>query len=226
MLFGRCKFGCRAGPCAVLRMRHFLDSALDMSPDDAGGSERKHLNESSPGSGDSRSFPHLQVRFGLYEVNLQTCELRKGGLRLKIPHQSFQILAMLLERPGQVITREVLKRELWPTDVFVNFERSLNSAVQKLRSVLRDTSRKPRYIETLPREGYRFIASVQPLMPFSTEVPQGAATLGPAELPAVNKTSDELPTVVSVQARNWRPWAAAVLVLVLGFAWCICLGSA
>ena len=71
---------------------------------------------------------------------------------------------MLLERPGEVVSREDLKRELWPSDVFVNFEASLNSAVQKLRSALQDTSRKPRYIETLPRVGYRFIASIGPLI--------------------------------------------------------------
>ena len=112
-------------------------------------------------------FPRLHVRFGLFEFNLQTHELRKGGLRLKVSHQSFQILAMLLERPGQVISREDLRRELWPSTVFVNFEGSLNSAVQKLRSALQDTSRQPRYIETLPRVGYRFIASVESLIPVS-----------------------------------------------------------
>lgn len=198
-----------------MRDVHFHDSGLDMSPVEPGSSEAEHLNESSSGSRDSRSVPHLHVRFGLYEVNLQTGELRKGGLRLKVPHQSFQILAMLLERPGQVIAREELKRELWPSDIFVNFERSLNSAVQKLRSVLQDTSRKPRYIETLPREGYRFIASVEPLMPVSTEAPQSTAILDSGELPSVDKTSDELSTLPSVPGRNWRYWAAAVLCLVL-----------
>jgi len=184
-----------------------------MSPDDARGSERKHPDET--GFYDPRSAPHLHVRFGLFEVNLQTREIRKAGLRLKVPHQSFQILAMLLERPGQVITREDLKRELWPSDVFVNFERSLNSAVQKLRSALQDTSRKPRYIETLPREGYRFIASVEPLLPASTESPQSAATLDSPELPSVDATPDKLSTVPRVQGRNWPYWAAAVLLLVL-----------
>jgi len=121
---------------------------------------------------------------------------------------------MLLERPGQVVTREDLKRELWPSDVFVNFERSLNSAVQKLRSALQDTSRKPRYIETLPREGYRFIASVEPLIPVSAEAPPSAPTSASAELPSVNSTPDELSSGSSVPYR-WRYWAAAALFLVL-----------
>ncbi|MGA7079110.1 MAG: winged helix-turn-helix domain-containing protein [Terriglobales bacterium] len=171
--------------------------------------------ESSSASDDSISVAPLHVRFGLYEVNLQKRELRKGGLRLRVPHQSFQILVMLLERPGQVISREDLKRELWPSDVFVNYERSLNSAVQKLRSALRDTSRKPRYIETLPREGYRFIASIGPLIPASTEAPADAAILASVELPSDNKTSEELSTVPSAPHRNWRYWSAAALFLVL-----------
>jgi DNA-binding winged helix-turn-helix (wHTH) protein/tetratricopeptide (TPR) repeat protein/TolB-like protein len=180
--------------------------------------------ESSSGSDDSSSVAPLHLRFGLYEVNLQKRELRKGGLRLRIPHQSFQILAMLLEKPGQLISREDLKRELWPSDVFVNYERSLNSAVQKLRSALRDTSRKPRYIETLPREGYRFIAGVERLMPASTEVPADAAILDSVELssdlPSDNETSDELSTVRSAQHRNWRYWAAALfLVLIVVYVW-------
>ena len=193
----------------------FLGSALNMSPVEPDSSERQHLSESASDSRDPRSAPHLHIRFGLYEVNLQTREIRKGGLRLRVPHQSFQILAMLLEKPGQIVTREDLKRELWPSDVFVNFERSLNSAVQKLRSALRDTSRKPRYIETLPREGYRFIASVEPLVAVSTEAPQSTATSDFGKLPSVDHTSDELPTLPPVSARNWRYWAAAALCTVL-----------
>jgi len=199
------------------RARHCLDSASNMSPNDERGSQHTDLNETD--SRDPRSAPHLHVRFGLFEVNLQRRELRKGGLRLKIPHQSFRILAMLLERPGQVITREDLKRELWPSDVFVNFERSLNSAVQKLRSVLQDTSRKPRYVETLPREGYRFIASVEPLMPRSTEESRSAARVDSAELSSIDATPDNLPAMPRLQSRNWPYWAAAVLLSVLFVAY-------
>jgi len=162
--------------------------------------------------------------FGLYEVDLHAHELRKGGLRLKIPHQSFQILAMLLERPGEVVSREDLRRRLWPSDVFVNFEAGLNSAVQRLRSALQDTSLEPRYIETLPRVGYRFIASVEPLLPFSEilvtdEAPSGAATLDSGELPAVDIAPEEFPTVPRAKVRGWPYWAVAVLLLFLSVAY-------
>ena len=186
-----------------------------MSPVEPGNPETEHLKEPSSGFIDSRSDHHWHVRFGLFEVDLQTHELRKGGLRLKIPHQSFQILAMLLERPGQVVSREDLRQELWPGDVFVNFEGSLNSAVQKLRSALQDTSREPRYIETLPKVGYRFKASVELLIPVSDEEPQSAATSDSAELPLIDTISDELLTAPPIQRRHWPYWAAAVLSLAL-----------
>ena len=100
------------------------------------------------------------VRFGVFEVNLRSGELRKHGLRLRLPGQPFKILAILLERPGAAVTREELQKSLWPDDTFVDFEHSLNSAIKKLRAVLGDSAESPRYIETLPRLGYRFIAPV------------------------------------------------------------------
>lgn len=194
-----------------------------MSAVEPGNSERAHLNETPSGLSDSRSYPSLHVRFGPYEVNGERCELRKGTLKLKLPHQSFQILAMLLEKPGQVVSRESLRRELWPDDVYVNFEGSLNSAVQRLRSALQDTSREPRYIETLPREGYRFIASVERPTPVCDEEAKSATTVDSSELPSVSKESVELPSIVSVPSRNWRYWAPAMvlllIVLVVSYAW-------
>src|SRR3974390_1251723 len=100
------------------------------------------------------------VRFGLFELDLQAGELRKGGVRIKLQDQPFQILAMLLERPGELVTREDLQKRLWPSDTFVDFDLSLNSAVKKLRQALSDASENPRYIETLYRRGYRFIGQV------------------------------------------------------------------
>jgi Tol biopolymer transport system component/DNA-binding winged helix-turn-helix (wHTH) protein len=100
------------------------------------------------------------VRFGVFEVNLRSGELRKHGLRLRIPGQPFKILALLLERPGEAVTREELQKNLWPDDTFVDFEHSLNSAIKKLRAALGDSAESSRYIETLPRLGYRFIAPV------------------------------------------------------------------
>ena len=138
-----------------------------MSSVESKGPEDMPVNDGAPAVRDLASDQRALLHFGLYEVDLQKSELRKGGLRLKVPRQSFQILATLLKRPGEIVTRESLRQELWPSDVFVNFEGSLNSAVQKLRSVLQDTSRDPRYIETLPRVGYRFIANVESVIPVS-----------------------------------------------------------
>jgi Tol biopolymer transport system component/DNA-binding winged helix-turn-helix (wHTH) protein len=100
------------------------------------------------------------VRFGVFEVNLRSGELRKHGLRLRLAGQPFKILAILLERPGEVVSREELQKTLWPDDTFVDFEHSLNSAIKKLRAALGDSAESPRYVETLPRLGYRFVAPV------------------------------------------------------------------
>ena len=100
------------------------------------------------------------VRFMVYEVNLRTGELRKHGNRLRLQEQPFQVLAMLLERPGELVTRDELRQKLWPADTFVDFDHSLNTAINKLRETLGDSSNSPRFIETLPRRGYRFIAPV------------------------------------------------------------------
>jgi TolB-like protein/Tfp pilus assembly protein PilF len=107
------------------------------------------------------SPPSPRVRFGAFELNLQSGELFKHGRRIKLQTQSFLILASLLERPGEVLTREELRRRLWPSDVFVDFEVGLNAAINRLRDVLDDSPEKPRFIETLPRRGYRFIAPLQ-----------------------------------------------------------------
>src|SRR5262249_31344410 len=97
------------------------------------------------------------VKFGLFELDLRTGELRKSGMRIKLQQQPLQILTMLLERPGEIVTREELQKRLWPIDTFVAFDLSLNSAVKKLRQALGDESDNPRFIETLYRRGYRFI---------------------------------------------------------------------
>jgi len=102
------------------------------------------------------------VRLGLFELDLRAGELRKNGVKIKLQEQSFRILAALLRKPGDVITREELRRELWPSDTFVDFDHSLNAAVKRLRDALDDSAENPRFIETLPRHGYRFIASVAP----------------------------------------------------------------
>jgi TolB-like protein/DNA-binding winged helix-turn-helix (wHTH) protein len=101
------------------------------------------------------------TRFGAFEVDLRSGELHKHGIRLKLQDQPFRVLALLLERPGEVVTRDELRQELWPADTFVDFDTGLNSAIKKLRDVLADSAEEPRYIETLPRRGYRFIAEIK-----------------------------------------------------------------
>ncbi len=100
------------------------------------------------------------VQFGPFEADFRTRELRKHGVNLKLVGQPFEVLAMLLERPGQLVTREELLARLWPTDTFVDFDHGLNAVVNKLRDALNDSAEKPKYVETLPRRGYRFISAV------------------------------------------------------------------
>src|SRR5271169_659042 len=99
--------------------------------------------------------------FGPYEADLPSGELRKNGTRIKIQDLPLRLMSVLAENPGQVVTREELQKRLWPDDTFVNFEDGLNTAVRKLREALCDDAEKPRYIETVPRRGYRFIAPVE-----------------------------------------------------------------
>jgi TolB-like protein/DNA-binding winged helix-turn-helix (wHTH) protein/Tfp pilus assembly protein PilF len=105
------------------------------------------------------------VRFGVFEVDLRAGELRRSGSKVKLQEQPFQVLAMLLERPGEVVTREAIQQKLWPSDTFVDFEHSINAAVKRLREALDDDADNPRFVETLPRRGYRFIAQVAAASP-------------------------------------------------------------
>src|SRR5438552_19216029 len=107
---------------------------------------------------DMRSFGIL--RFGTFEVDLRAGEVRKQGVRIKLQEQPFQVLTVLLQRPGEVVTREELRNQNWPPDTFVDFDNSLNTAINKLREALGDSADSPRFIETLPQRGYRFIAPV------------------------------------------------------------------
>ncbi len=101
------------------------------------------------------------VRFGPYEADFHTQELRKHGMKLKLSGQPLQILEMLLARPGELVTREELQKQLWTDDVYVDSNHGLNAAVNKLRDALSDSAEEPKYIETLPRRGYRFIGTIQ-----------------------------------------------------------------
>lgn len=105
--------------------------------------------------------PPARYRFGVFEVDSSTGELRRRGVRVKLHAQPFQVLSMLLERPGEMLTREEICRELWPDGTFVDYEHGVNSAVNRLREALGDKASNPRFVETLARRGYRFVAPVE-----------------------------------------------------------------
>jgi DNA-binding winged helix-turn-helix (wHTH) protein len=121
-------------------------------------------------------------RFGSYEADARTGELRKQGARVRLQEQPFQVLVMLLERPGELVTREEIRERLWGAETFVDFDHSLNTAINKLRETLNDSAAEPRYIETLARRGYRFVAAVEG--PGAAEAPAtaGTASGSPAEV--------------------------------------------
>ena len=96
------------------------------------------------------------IRFGVFEVDLRAGELHKNGLKIKLQEQPFQILALLLEHPGKIVTREELQQKLWSNDTFVDFDNSLNKSINKIREALGDSADNPRFVETMARRGYRF----------------------------------------------------------------------
>jgi Tol biopolymer transport system component/DNA-binding winged helix-turn-helix (wHTH) protein len=134
------------------------------------------------------------VRFGVYEVDPRAGELRRNGVKVKIQEQPYQVLALLLERPGEVVTREELKRRLWPADTFVDFDHSLNAAIKRLRDALRDSADNPRFVETLARRGYRFLAPVAGSLPTNGSLAPPAST-------------------TTTRNRNRARWIAGIVVL-------------
>jgi TolB-like protein/DNA-binding winged helix-turn-helix (wHTH) protein len=164
------------------------------------------------------------VSFGLFTFDVDTGELRRDGVAVRLAPQPARVLALLVSRPGELIPRDELRRELWGEDTFVDFERGLNFCITQARAALGDSSDNPRFIQTVPRRGYRFIAPVAPV-----SIPSGVAETAPlmpspppamASLP-VGRAA-EIPSPAAARARANRPgWVAgaAVLALVLGGAW-------
>src|SRR5215467_3496066 len=135
------------------------------------------------------SSPEL-IRFGAFEVDARAGGLRKHGIRLKIQDQPFRVLQILLERPGEIVAREELQRQIWPADTFVDFDHGLNNAVKRLREALDDSADEPRYIETIPKRGYRFVASVQSSNGQNrTHEEKSAVAVGPASVPDKKRRS-------------------------------------
>ena len=139
------------------------------------------------GHGDPMNSPTSsgrRLRAGLFEIDLAAGQLHKNGRRLPLQEQPFRVLATLLEHPGDVVTRQELKERLWPADTYVGFDEAINTAIRKLRTAFGDSAGNPRFIETLPRRGYRFIAPITETMPAD-----GLPSRGGIQL---NKTSRKL----------------------------------
>src|SRR6266403_1899126 len=112
-----------------------------------------------------------RVQFGIFEVDMKAGELRRNGTRVRLQEQPFQILTILLEHSGEVVTREELRGRLWPADTYVDFDHSLNAAVRRLRDALGDSAEHPRFVETVARRGYRFVGPVDVAHPGPESVP-------------------------------------------------------
>ncbi len=161
-----------------------------------------------------------RIAFDNFEIDLRSGEIRKSGSRIRLQAQPFQLLVLLLENAGEVVSREEICRELWPADTFVDFEHSLAAAVNKIREALGDAADNPRYIETLPKRGYRFIGKIKPNPPAEIKVaeqprPQGAAETPPA-LEALSSAASIPATSTSAPLRqNWVAISTAAIALIL-----------
>ena len=150
-------------------------------------------------------------RFGVFEFDPAAGELRKQGMRLKLQGQPLDILAMLVERPGDLVTREDLQKRLWDSDTFVDFDHSLNAAIKRLRDALDDSAETPRYVETLARRGYRFIMPVDsPATPARSEETSGDCRRPAGELPEHSQRQGvhSLASVTPKTQPRSRSWAA------------------
>ncbi|HET7751289.1 MAG TPA: winged helix-turn-helix domain-containing protein [Terriglobales bacterium] len=129
----------------------------------------------------------LVYRFATFEADPATGELRKAGVRLRLPEQPFRVLIMMLERPGELVTREEIRQKLWPADTFVDFDHGLNTVINRLRETLGDSAANPHFIETLARRGYRFLATVDVTGPATAAAAPSAAPVEPISPPAESR---------------------------------------
>src|SRR4029077_1479154 len=161
-----------------------------------------------------------RVRFGPFEADLETHELWKNGVKLKLGGQPFEILALLLNRPGHLLSREELQKEIWAADTFVDFNHGLNAAVNKLRETLADSAEEPKYVETLPRRGYRFVGKVEGASTAATaessaNTPEAESAAPPPPLPVPTFTS-EIDRAVTVAGASRRTWLSRSRIAVIG----------
>ncbi|MGB7437401.1 MAG: winged helix-turn-helix domain-containing protein [Candidatus Acidiferrum sp.] len=157
-----------------------------------------------------------RIAFDTFEVDLRSGEVRKNGSRIRLQAQPFQLLVLLLENAGEVVTREEICRELWPADTFVDFEHSLAAAVNKIREALNDSADKPKYIETLPKRGYRFIGKIRPEPPVVIPVAEPPRHPGPSEArAALEAIRPDAPAAAAAPLTRVRlSWLAIGLILV------------
>src|SRR5947208_16606429 len=144
-----------------------------------------------------------RVRFGAFDVDLVAGELFKQGIKIRLQQQPFRVLALLLERPGEVVTREDLRQAIWPAGTFVEFDVGVDAAIHKLRTALGDAAEHPRLVETLPRRGYRFIAAVDGAVASEEQASTAAASPGPSHS-----------ALQAVPKRKSLLWAGAIVVVV------------
>jgi Tol biopolymer transport system component/DNA-binding winged helix-turn-helix (wHTH) protein len=172
---------------------------------------RVQVEHSEAGEPPVSSTAPGRVRFGLFEANLETGELHKSGIRVRLQAQPFRILSMLLERPGEVVTREEIQQQLWGDNTIVDFDHSLGTAINKIRDALGDSAENPRFIETLARRGYRFIAPVS--IPDAVVAAAGYAL------------SADVPEAAIVKSRRWLWWAAGAVVALLAIGAAFVVGA-
>src|SRR5579863_5641189 len=165
---------------------------------------------------------HLRVwlRFGVFELDLRAGELRKHGLRIRIQEQPFQVLVMLLEHPGDVVTREELQKKLWPADTFVDFDHGLNKAISKIREALSDSVESPRFVETVARRGYRFLADVNVVDTVPARSPELATAPHPVAEAGDREDLAGRPAMPNqfLSSFTWKISGFAVLLLVTSLA--------
>jgi TolB-like protein/DNA-binding winged helix-turn-helix (wHTH) protein/Flp pilus assembly protein TadD len=169
--------------------------------------------------------PDGRLRFGVFEADLRAGELRKHGLRIRLQEQPFLVLAMLLQRAGQVVTREELQKKLWPADTFVDFDHGLNKAVNKIRDALGDSAESPRFVETVARRGYRFLAEVKGADEIAVHSPKFAPAQLASSHPPASQTGDraEFVDAAGMPQRRlpplaWKISAFVLLAVIAAFA--------
>jgi DNA-binding winged helix-turn-helix (wHTH) protein len=164
-------------------------------------------------AGNASRFPTRYVRFGAFQLDVKRQDLLKNGARLRLPGKVYQVLSTLLERPGELVTREELRARLWPSDTHVNFDANVNTTVNKLRQILGDSNEESAYVQTIPRKGYSFISKVEFVeQPETAGMARDEAELGEENSSLLGEAAGSK-LFSSYSAKVW--FTAAVIALVV-----------